>query len=830
MNCCDNSKPEAICPCGEFVHPRVIFNAPGRDALSYRAGDYATFRRALLQSRPGETELTREGQGQIWRPTGEGDLALQMMEWWAYVADILTFYNERIANQDYLRTADIPENVNRLIRLLGYRPRPGIGATGVLAALANGPKPFVLPKGFQIQSKPGPGKQPQIFELDVNTTVGGNISAQATSPPGPVPAELTPGPNQRVVINNSDGGLSIFLAGTSSAVRKGDTILIQLQPKFSTDSQPPFAITTVSGVVHQKDSSGKPITEVQVPGIDNSAQITDITHYELFTGSQAAHLYQYATHSSDVIGSNFAHLDSIYRQIKVDDWVFFQSGGNTKKFRVIGYTEKIYYANNPDAPGTDPSTTSPPGHAGTAILHSLLTVDDTDDSLDSGMSTLMRFGWRQVGLLNPVPSRFLPTPSGAGAAANAAVPLQPAGDLSFPQVSESIPVLIEDATGNGARGTLGPGQTLTVDNPVPALNPPLQVLFNLLHVSRGKSVKNEVLGNGNAAIPGQEFILQNAPVTYLQGDSNAGDDYSSTIEIWVNDVKWSEAPSFYGQASDAKIFVTREDEQGKTHVVFGDGENGLRLPTGVNNVLANYRYGSGAEAPDAGSLTVILQPQPGLKAIRNPVAVGGGSDPDAADKVRRLAPKSVLTFNRAVSAEDYEVIAAQAPGVVRARAVYEFDADEQRPVVKIRVGDNQAAVDAAKQALADSDDPNRPAVIEAAKKIEVTLSLTLVIDPTRKIEIVRQAVHDALVDSDHGLLGINIVEIGQPIYDSQVFAACAAVPGVVAIHDLTFVSTAAKSQVGSKSSICNCDHRHDPGDDSYFFLPDDSQHLVIMPT
>jgi hypothetical protein len=116
--------------------------------------------------------------------------------------------------------------------------------------------------------------------------------------------------------------------------------------------------------------------------------------------------------------------------------------------------------------------------------------------------------------------------------------------------------------------------------------------------------------------------------------------------VWVNGLEWKEVRSFYGLAADAQVFVTEEDEQGKTHVLFGDGENGARLPTGLNNVTANYRYGSGAQAPDAGSLTVVLQPQPGLKAIRNPVQAGGGSDADAPAKVRRLAPRSVLTFRR----------------------------------------------------------------------------------------------------------------------------------------------------------------------------------------
>ena len=95
---------------------------------------------------------------------------------------------------------------------------------------------------------------------------------------------------------------------------------------------------------------------------------------------------------------------------------------------------------------------------------------------------------------------------------------------------------------------------------------------------------------------------------------------------------------------------------------FGDGVNGARLPTGVNNVVATYRIGAGAASPPAGKLTVIAQSYPGLRSVLNPVAVGGGADPDPPDQIRRYAPRSVLTFGRAVSVFDYEALAAQAPG------------------------------------------------------------------------------------------------------------------------------------------------------------------------
>ena len=166
MSDCKNAT-DSICPCGAFAHPSVIFNPPGRDVIAYRVGNYSSFRHALLQSSPDEAELS-SSVGTLPRKYGAPAataICMQMVEWWAYLADILTFYNERAATQAYLRTADLPESVNRLVRLLGYRPRPGIGAKGILAALASSPLPFTLRVGFAVQSKPGPGKQPQVFEL-----------------------------------------------------------------------------------------------------------------------------------------------------------------------------------------------------------------------------------------------------------------------------------------------------------------------------------------------------------------------------------------------------------------------------------------------------------------------------------------------------------------------------------------------------------------------------------------------------------------------------------------------------------------------------------------
>jgi hypothetical protein len=171
-----------VCPCdGAELAPPV--NLPGLPHIAYRVGTYVDFRRALLTALSGEQTLSVDGVP-VWRTTGDGDLAVMIAEWFAYIADILTFYNERIANQDYLRTADLPESVAHLIAILGYRPRPAIGAKGVLAALVTPGQSATLPAGLQFQSKPAPGQSPQTFELSApGATIGPPDRIPAIPPP-----------------------------------------------------------------------------------------------------------------------------------------------------------------------------------------------------------------------------------------------------------------------------------------------------------------------------------------------------------------------------------------------------------------------------------------------------------------------------------------------------------------------------------------------------------------------------------------------------------------------------------------------------------------------
>lgn len=770
-------KDPSICPCQGFVHPIAISNPPGLSSIQYRAGDFLQFREALLKGLAGETELNN------WKPTAKGDLALQMVEWWAYIADVLTFYNERAANEAYLRTAVLPGDIKRLIRLLGYRPRPGIGATGTLAALLSGPKSVIIPRGFPILSKPGPGKQPQTFETDASVTV---------TAPDSTPADAT----ANLSITNS-----LLLKGKVTSIAPGDPVLLRL---LSNPSK--FAMSTVVSLKGETGAGGKTNTRVSLSTVPALPAGTTLTDCRLQRATQSLGLWSFPADANLVVNTTTAtmQLASIARQIRANDPLLLNSEGSFVAVAVIGYSEIVWYA-NPAVPAHP--ETSPDPKISVPIPHAQVVVS----SLSAGV-TEVRFAFQDAGEIVAVP------------ATKVATALTPSGPAPFRSGLDGARLLLEDSIGNGELviGSTGsPATTLTLTTkPVSPLIPPVKVLYNLLPVSRGKTVPSELLGTGDATIPGQEFVLHKSPLTYLA--SSAQDGYRSTLTVMVDQVRWTEAPSFFAQPADAQIYVLREDENSKTHVQFGDGVNGSRLPSGAS-IVAGYRFGSGSESPAAGELSVITQPLPNLKGLRNPVAVGGGADPDAAGRIRQLAPRSVLTFGRAVSADDYSVLAAQTPGVARARAYWSFDAASQRTLVTLYAGDDSNSVTAAKQAIARAADPNRPVVVLQALPLPVRLTLTVQRDANIAEASVTAGIVNALLDPDSGLFGANAVQIGKTVFRSEIYDAVLKVKGAVAVHALEF----AVLFPGTTLPLPEPGYRHFPGEGGFYTLSPDRLKLTL---
>jgi hypothetical protein len=809
------------CPCEGWHDPQVVTNPPGEPAISYRVDDFTGFRRALLQSRPGETALFG------WRPA-PGDLGLQALEWWAYLADILTFYNERIANESYLRTAQLPASVAGLVGLLGYRPRPGIAATGQLGAIrrAGHPRePLAIPAGAQFANQATPGVPVQTFEALAPQTFMGESDARAI--PAPDPSLLSaPAP--------STGAQSVLLAGTIKGIAAGDELLLVKRGWAGIDDN--WAWVQVAAVAPEANPYGPPNTRVTFPQVtwgvvettarprrmlERSVSVSvtsgsmlefggaafepglsiidiggyiarhrppppppaprDTTHeagdYRLVRPLQKAALWSQT--SDGVVTSLYpdvkVRLSAVVRSIAAGDLVLFDAGasGEVALAEVSSVSEELLTEQYPNSASVKPS---PPD---IVLPHTLLGL-----KLPSGQDadavyalpatgTAVRYAFRDVGTPIPTPAVTL-----SSLPATVTVPVP--ADFSVPDTG--VQAFVEDATGAGipviaTHNDDGSIALSAVTIPPPAFAPlqvPLRLLIDLVGVSQGATVAGETLGTGNAALANQTFQLAKKPLTYLA----QGNGYRSALRIAVDGIYWTELETVYGQAADAKIFTVRQRDDGASIVRFGDGINGARLPTG-SQVIAGYRWGSGATSPPAGRLTTILKPQTNLAAVHNPVPVAGGADPEAPDSIRANAPTSVLTLGRAISAEDYQAVAAQAPGVSRAAAYWTWDADSQRTLVKVYVGDGAAAAGLAAKALAGAEDPNRPIAVVEATPIALDVACTVLVAADRVAPDVGTAAQAAI----EALFRPSSMAIGAALYSSEIDDALL-VPGAVAVHGL----------------------------------------------
>ncbi len=149
------------CGCCKPVSPLVPVradNRPGLSAVAYRTGTYASFRETALDAIAQIPELA------ALRTRLDDDYAITLLNLWAIVADIITFYQERIANEGFLGTARLRDSILRLTRLIDYHLRPGIAATSLLAFTLEPNTTVHLPIGVQVQSVPAADEKPQKYE------------------------------------------------------------------------------------------------------------------------------------------------------------------------------------------------------------------------------------------------------------------------------------------------------------------------------------------------------------------------------------------------------------------------------------------------------------------------------------------------------------------------------------------------------------------------------------------------------------------------------------------------------------------------------------------
>jgi predicted phage baseplate assembly protein len=190
--------------------PLPTCNRPGLGALRYRVGTHGTFFETM------RARLSSDDYPELaaLRTREKSDPSIALLDAWAVVGDVLTFYQERIANEGYLRTATERRSVLELARLVGYALRPGVSASVYLAySLDKNAEPVTIPQGARVNSIPGPGEQMQAFET--SEPLEARVEWNAIQP------RLTQPQTAASIARNG-----LYLKGTATKLKANDPLLI----------------------------------------------------------------------------------------------------------------------------------------------------------------------------------------------------------------------------------------------------------------------------------------------------------------------------------------------------------------------------------------------------------------------------------------------------------------------------------------------------------------------------------------------------------------------------------------------------------------------------
>ena len=113
--------------------------------IDYTDKDYGALRRALLQF--ARFRLPE------WTDRSSADFGVLMVDLFAYMGDVVLYYQDRIAEQSFLETATERRSVVNLLRLIGYELRPPLPAAAELDLTFTPGIPSVLvPTGLRFRT------------------------------------------------------------------------------------------------------------------------------------------------------------------------------------------------------------------------------------------------------------------------------------------------------------------------------------------------------------------------------------------------------------------------------------------------------------------------------------------------------------------------------------------------------------------------------------------------------------------------------------------------------------------------------------------------------
>ncbi len=850
--------------------PTPIYNRPGLPALAYRAGTYATIYRRML-NRIGTFTL-QDGNFAGTRPLAslttreQDDASIALLDASAVMTDVLTFYQERIANEGFLRTATERRSILEMAREIGYELNPGVAAGVYLSFTVDeaegAPGVSTIPAGTKVQSIPPQGKLPQPFETSEELTVYKEWN------------QLQPRQTQSQPL--STDVKQLYLNGTATNLKAGDMLLVvvnngsvqtaskrvvsvEIQATEGTtivnlDPNPPdlpaFSLPTLAQGTVDVLSSKIELNETAVQTYILQQQWTDqdlnaflsinewdsqdllenITALQQaesgiegvfafrdhvgFFGSNAP-LYQSMPKDSNgnVIypGANWDEtngeweiwknqqtgkyyaVEDVFLErnvpgIVAQSWVLFKRNTNQEEAYLVQNMREVSLAAF--------------GMSGKS-MGLQLTKKDGSDLLDSQKPSYFRFrttiayvqsealSLAELPILEDLPTSensILLNSLVLGLEQGQAIALT--GERSdAPGLIENEILIITDINHVGGYTLL----TFESGPAYPYTRSSVTLNANTVAATHGETV-NEILGSGDGAQINQKFTLKKPPLTYTASPTPSGS--ASTMQLRVNNLLWQEAASLYSLDAKDQDYIIRIDDDKKATVLFGDGEKGARLPTGLNNITATYRSGIGLDGEvDAGSLTLLPSKPFGVRSVTNPLAASGAGDPETMDNARGNAPLTVRTLDRIVSREDYEDFAAAFAGIGKAQAIDLWSGEHHLVHVTI-AGEDGEPVEAGDfrdnfiKALRAARDPSQHARVDTFDLLLFNLVANISVDSAYISADVFTAIESALTDA----FAFEQRAFGQPVTAAEVITTIQNVGGVVYVDlDALYLSSDSQS-------------------------------------
>ena len=762
------------CGCCEGITaivPEPLRNRPGLAQVSYRIGTHGDFLASALAalSDPQFAALrsltTRESD----------DFTIALLDGWASLADVLTFYQERIANELWLRTATERDSILRLAQLIGYRLKAGVAAEAPLAFLLDetpgAPTEVTIKVGSKVQSVPGPDEKPQTFETieDIEArTSWGMLKPQLTAPP---------------LIAN--GARQVYLQGVDTKLQPGDALVFVSSARENDENSTLWEFRFLQSVTASPEKNYTIATwkdafsKFPIPLGTGSVKVFALRQRAAFFGNNAPawltmpfsvrEAYGDTGHNftewpNFKVQDNLIDLDAVYPKIVVDSWVVL-----TKPFYV-----QLHKA-------VSVTSVSRAEFARSAKITRI--TPDRDLALLPLRSTTAHIQSEQL-ILADVPVTTLVTGNSVtlnskvdGLTEGRLLLFSGANGITGSPLSELVEITKVEVSGGLTKVTFAP---LVPSSPKIFRRSDLIIYGNVAPATHGETV-SEVLGSGDGSQPNQTFRLRQAPaLTCIRSTAPGGSE--STLQIRVNDLLWHEVPTLYQRGPRERIFTTELADGGAVTVRFGDGEHGARLPSGSQNVKATYRRGSGLEGlVRAGQLTTLLTRPPGLKSALNPTAAEGADEPESFANAQQNAPLTVLTLERVVSLEDYENFSRSYAGIAKALATWTWDG-RMRGVFLTVAGPLGAAVSASLAgdlitAIHDAGDPFVPVRVASYDEALFKVAGKIKVDPDYETDPVLSAAQAAL----RAEFSFENRQFGQPVVRSEVIALLQSIAGVVAV-------------------------------------------------